>query len=204
MTTYWITLASLCIARFAAAQPGMAEDAPSEPAPEPPAPEAAPQPSQPPPGSTQATFLSTSSRPWEVLVDRSPACQTPCSIWVPPARFITFRSIGDRAPVLLEVGYLPPSPTIVQGKPLENGKYAAGVTFTTLSGMGLVTGVTLLAVGYGTGSDGMMTAGLITGIPCALGLYLSIRLMQSAVPEARIGPAQPYVAGNTVGLAGSF
>ena len=34
--------------------------------------------------------------------------------------------------------------------------------------------------------------------------HLSIRLMQSAVPKAEVLPAQPYVAGNTVGLAGSF
>jgi hypothetical protein len=203
MTMRRIVLVSLCLTSVATAQPGMTENTPGDPPPEL-VPEAAPQPSAPMPGSTQATFLSTSSRQWDVLVDQSPACQTPCSIWVPPTRFITFRSLGDQAPVLLEVGYLPSSPTIVHGKPYEGGKYAAGVTFTTLSGIGLVTGITLLAVGYGSGSDGMRTAGLITGIPSALGLYLSIRLMQSAVPKARIGPAQPYVAGNTVGLAGSF
>ena len=34
--------------------------------------------------------------------------------------------------------------------------------------------------------------------------YLSIRLLQSAVPKAEVLPARPYVAGNSVGLAGTF
>jgi len=196
-------------AATAHAQPGAetvpAPDGPppdvSEPAPA----ESAPQaPRQPPAGSTQATFVSTTSQPWEVLLDRQPVCATPCSMWVEPARFVTLRSMNERSRVLLDVGYLPPSPTIVAGKPLENGKYAAGITFTALSGMGLITGITLTAVGYGTDSRGMTTAGLITAVPSAIGLYLSIRLMQSAVPTVHIGPAQPYVAGNTVGLAGTF
>jgi hypothetical protein len=192
----------------AGAQPG-AEMAP-EPAP--PVPDASPemtsQPAppearQPPPGSTQAIFVSTAAQPWEVLLDREPVCQTPCSTWVPPMRFVTLRSI-ERAPVLLDVGYLPRSPTIVSGKPLETGKYAAGITFTTLSGMGLVTGIALAAVGCTTDHDGLCKAGVITGVPSAIGLYLSIQLMRSAVPKATIGPATPYAAGNTVGLAGTF
>lgn len=204
-------LMSACLVMIAAparAQPG-AEMAP-EPAP--PAPELGPEttpqpdrpePRQPPAGSTQATFVSTAAQPWEVLLDRQPVCQTPCSTWVPPMRFVTLRSL-ERSPVLLEVGYLPQSPTVVAGKPLESGKYAAGITFTALSGMGLATGIALAAVGCSTDRDGLCKAGVITGVPSAIGLYLSIQLMRSAVPKATIGPATPYAAGNTVGLAGTF
>jgi len=180
------------------AQPG------SEPATEPaPGPEAAPAqaPAGPPPGSTPATFTSTSGEPWEVLVDRHPACQTPCSIYVPPMQFVTLRS-RDR--VLLEVGTLPPTPVVVRGKHLSDGAYAGGIVGTTFSGMGLVTGITLTAVGCATDHSGLCTAGLITGGVSAVGLYLSIRLMQSAVPKAEVLPARPYVAGNSVGFAGTF
>ncbi len=217
------TIVTVCAASTAWAQPGASDPyippqpAPPEsagapvpqpqpalqPEPQPEQPGQPMQPMQPPPGSTQATFVSTTQQPWEVLLDRQPACQTPCSIYVPPMRFVTLRSF-ERSPVLLQVGYLPQSSVIVEGKPLENGKYAAGITFTALSGMALVTGVTLTAVGCATDRDGMCTAGLITGGVGGLGLYLSIQLMRSAVPTARVLPGQPYVSGNTVGLAGRF
>ena len=158
---------------------------------------------QPPPGSTQATFVSTSLEPWDVLLDRQPVCATPCSIWVEPMRFVSLRT-QERSPVRLDVGYLQPGSVAVAAKPLEQGKYAAGIVFTTFSGMGLVTGITLTAVGCSTDRSGMCTAGLITGGVSAVGLYGSILLMKSALPEARIGPATPYAAGNTIGLAGTF
>ncbi len=180
--------------RTAYAQPTPAE----EPVPQA---EAAPVPTGPPPGSTPATFTSASSEPWQVLIDRHPACETPCSIYVPPMRFVTLRS---RDHVLLEIGMLPPTPVVVRGTHLASGAYAGGIVGTTFAGMGVVTGITLTAVGCATDHRGMCTAGLITGGVSAVGLYLSIRLLQSAVPKAEVLPAQPYVAGNTVGLAGSF
>lgn len=76
--------------------------------------------------------------------------------------------------------------------------------FTSLSAMGLVTGVSLGTVGFATNSPGLKTAGIVTAVPCAIGLYASIELMRRALPRARIGPARPYVAGNQIGLAGRF
>ena len=131
------------------------------------------------------------------------ACATPCSIYVEPNRFVTLRSF-ERSPVLLDVGYLPQGSVVVQGKPYESGKHAAGITFTALSGAALVTGITLTSVGCATDRDGMCTAGLITGGVGAVGLYLSIQLMRSAIPKADVLPGQPYVSGHTVGLAGAF
>lgn len=207
----------LALAAPAVAQPGMT---PEQPAGAPPVeqplgdthPEGAPQPADqpaaydarpqgPPPGSTQASFVSTTSEGWEVLLDRQPACATPCSLYVPPMRYVTLRS-RDR--VLLDVGYLPAGSVVVRGKPLSQGAYAGGIIGTTFAGMGLVTGVALTAVGWGTGRDGMRTAGIITTVPSAIGLYLSIKLMQRAVPKAEVLPGTPYVGGNTVGLSGTF
>lgn len=191
-----------CFGATAYAQPA-AQMQPEQPPAEqnlapPPQPQA---PMQPEPGSTQATFMSASSEPWEVLLDRQPACETPCSIYVPPMRFVTLRS-RDR--VLLDVGMLPQGSVVVRGTHLRDGAYAGGIVGTTFSGMGLVTGITLTAVGWGTGKDGMRLAGLITGGVSAVGLYLSIRLMQSAVPKVEVLPGRPYVAANQIGLAGTF
>lgn len=192
-------LVTCALAAPVAAQPGLTPEQP--PAPVDNAPPAAPVPQGPPPGSTQATFVSTSSDGWEVLLDRQPACATPCSMYVPPMRYVTLRS---RSRVLLDIGYLPQGSVVVRGRPLSEGAYAGGIVGTTFAGMGLVTGITLTAVGCATDRDRMCTAGLITGGVSAVGLYLSIKLMQSAVPKAEVLPGAPYVAGNTVGLAGSF
>ncbi|MBL0217719.1 MAG: hypothetical protein IPQ07_28060 [Myxococcales bacterium] len=198
------------LAGGARAQPGAESGSVTMPVPEqalltetPPAiaPPAPAQPAGPAPGSTQATFVSGNAQPWEVLLDRQPACETPCSIYVPPMRFVTLRA-RDR--VMLEVGYLPQGSVVVRGWHFADGAYAGGIIGTTFSGMGLATGITLTAVGCATDRRIMCTAGLITGGVSAVGLYLSIRLMQSAVPKAEVLPGRPYVSGNTVGLAGTF
>ena len=79
--------------------------------------------------------------------------------------------------------------------------YATGIVFTSLSGMALVTGITLTAVGCATDHDGMCTAGLITGGVGAVGLYGSIYLMRKALPRFSVGPARPYVSGTQVGVS---
>lgn len=158
---------------------------------------------QPPAGSTHATFVSTSGMQWDVTLGEEPVCSTPCQLWVPPLQFVALHS-HEEVPVRLDVGYLGGGDVTVAAKPLAEGEYAAGVVFTTFSAMGLVTGVTLGIVGASTHSSGLTTAGIVTTIPCAIGLYASIELMEHALPRAHIGPARPYVAGNQVGLAGRF
>ena len=157
----------------------------------------------PPPGSTRATILSTSALQWDVSLGEQPVCATPCQLWVPPLAFVALHSREDD-PVRVDVGYLAGGDVTIAVKPLDEGEYAAGVVFTSLSAMGLVTGVSLGTVGFATNSSGLKTAGIVTAVPCAIGLYASIELMRRALPRAQIGPARPYVAGNQVGLAGRF
>ena len=152
---------------------------------------------------TRATIVSTTSEQWDVTVDKQPACSTPCTLPIGPLQFITLKS-QEPSPVVLDVGYMPAGDLMVSAKPLANGIYATGIVFTSLSGMALVTGVTLTAVGYGADKDGMKTAGWITGITGAVGLYGSIWLMRHALPKVQIGPAQPYATGNQIGLTGNF
>jgi hypothetical protein len=155
------------------------------------------------PAPTRATFVSTSEDQWDVSVDRQPACSTPCSLELYPMQFIALRS-QERSPVRLDVGYLPQGDLIVTGKPLANGMYAGGIVMTSFAGMAVVTGITLTAVGCSTDRDGMCTAGLITGVAGAVGLYGGIYLMRRALPRYSVGPASPYVAHNQVGLTGRF
>jgi hypothetical protein len=201
------------LAAPAAAQPGqtpMPSDPPPVmqpqpyPQPMPPDVQSIP-PEQPPPGATRATFVSTGEARWDVRIDNNAVCSTPCSLLVDPMRYITLYS-QERTPARLVVGPLPPGDVLVQAKPRAQGAFAAGVTFTTLSGMGLATGITLTAVGCATDRRVMCDAGLITGGASAVALYLSIDLLRSSLPRVDIGPAQamPYAAGNTVGLAGRF
>jgi hypothetical protein len=195
-----IALAICCLSTPVLAQPAPA--APAEPPSSAPG-QTPPAAEQPPPGSSHATFISTTAVGWDVTLDDQLVCATPCSVWVPPLHFVALHS-HEADPVRLDVGYMPAGDVLVRAKPLSSGAYAAGITFVTLSSMGLVTGVTLTAVGCATNNDGMCKGGIITGVAGALGLYGSILLMRHALPKAHIGPATPYVSGTQVGLAGQF
>jgi type IV secretory pathway VirB10-like protein len=164
---------------------------------------------QPPPMQqqppTRASFVSTGMARWDVRIDNNAVCSTPCSTLIDPMRFITLHS-QERNSERLAVGYLPPGDVLVQAKPRAQGAFAAGVTFTSLSGMGLATGITLTAVGCATDRGTMCKAGLITGVARGFGLYFSIDLILRSLPRVYVGPAQatPYATRDTVGVAGRF
>lgn len=220
MRTYGLSIVALfAIHGTAAAQAPGAEVSAGAVPPAPPEAQAAPLPdsqvapindAQPPPqpfdpatSPTRVTFVSSSEQQWDVWVDREPICGTPCTLGLHGTQYVALRS-QERNPIRLDVGYVPPGDLMVSAKPLSNGVYATGIVVTTFSGMALATGITLTAVGYGTDRSGMATAGLITGISGAVGLYAGIYLMRKALPRVTVGPAQPYVGANQVGLAGTF
>lgn len=152
---------------------------------------------------TRATFVSTSSEPWDVTVDGRPACTTPCTLELDPVQFVGLAS-QERRPVLLDVGRLPPGAHVVTGKPLERGMYAGGIVATTLGGMALVVGITFTAVGAAKDRAGMKTAGLITGAAGLVALGGGIYLMLSAVPGVSVEPAAPRAAIPVLGVAAAF
>jgi hypothetical protein len=104
--------------------------------------------------------------------------------------------------VILEVGTLPPGEFLVSARPLQSGKYAGGVTATTLGGMALAIGITFVSVGLAKDKSGFTTAGLITGGAGALALPFGIYLMLDAVPTVSVERAGPPGAG--VGVGGAF
>jgi len=192
------------------AQPPPPPPATTSAAPPPPPPTSAAPPPPPPsesapqaPAPTRATFVSTTSEQWDVLVDNQPTCATPCTGPLFPQQVVVLRS-QDSDPVLLEVGRLPPGDLLVSGKPLQRGMYAGGIVATTLGGMALAVGITLTAVGLAKDRSGLTTAGVITGGVGALALPGGIYLMVKALPAATVGGAPPQVSGMAAGLAGSF
>jgi hypothetical protein len=201
----WSSLFVLTLAGTAFAQPGQIYDpnAPTAPPPEVQPPPAPPPAYQPNASTTHATFVSTGETRWDVRVDGNAVCTTPCSLYIEPLRYVTMHS-QDAAPTKLSVGYMPQGAVLVRAEPRASGAFAAGVTFTSLSGMGLATGITLTAVGCSTDRSGMCNAGLITGVASAVGLYLSIGLIRSALPRVHVERAQPYVTGQTVGVIRRF
>ena len=210
-----LSLFVLALGGTAFAQPGQIYDpnAPTAPPPEvrePPPPPMqqqqqppGPQPYQPNANSTHATFVSTGETRWDVRVDGNAVCTTPCSLFIEPLRYVTMHS-QDAAPTKLSVGYMPQGAVMVKAQPRANGAFGAGVTFTTLSGMGLATGITLTAVGCSTDRNTMCNAGLITGVASAVGLYLSIGLIRSSLPRVHVDRVQPYATGQTVGVIRHF
>lgn len=190
---YGSLIALLALRGVASAQPG------AEPEPQPEIQQQQPQAVAP----TRATFVSTGEEKWDVWIDQQPACATPCSLGVMPLQFIVLRT-QEREPIRLDVGYLPAGDLMVTAKPMSSGLYAGGIVMTTFAGMGLATGITLTAVGCATDHSTMCKAGIITAVPSAIGLYVGIYWMRKALPKVSVGAATPYVAGNQVGLAGTF
>lgn len=194
MRNHATTLVLIALCGVAEAQPGLQPPEDMTPP---------PRTQQPPPGSTHATFISATGVKWDVLLDQQLACETPCTTWVIPLQFVELHSREDR-PAHLDVGYLNGGDVMVTAEPMSQGLFAAGITFTTLTGLGLAAGITLTAVGCSTDRTTMCHAGIITAIPTAIGLYGSILMIRAALPKAHLGPASPYVTGSQVGLAGTF
>lgn len=162
-------------------------------------------PREPIAGGTRTTFVSTTETRWDVRIDQNAVCTTPCSLYVEPGRFITMHT-QHRHPQKVSVGYLPPGDFVVNAKPRSEGAFATGITFTTLSGAAVITGITLTAVGCNTDNGAMCKAGVITGVAGGLGLITFIPMIKRSLPKAMVGPAtgQPYVNGQTAGIAGTF
>jgi hypothetical protein len=173
------------------------------------APGEAPGAQAPPQGAAPVDFVSTSrSMGWKVWVDGQLTCATPCRLWLTPGQWVTLKT-RERRPVLKRLGAIGGQALRVEAKPLHTGAYATGITFTTLGGMAVVTGVTLGAVGCFSDRDGLCTAGKITGVSGALVLGGAIWLMRRALPKVRMYPlggrgVTLYTTGNTAGAIAEF
>lgn len=144
-----------------------------------------------PAGSVKVDFVSGSgSVRWDVYVDDEASCTTPCSQWVDPARPLVLRSRED-APDKLRVGGIDPSagPVQIVATPMSRKRLATGITFTSLGGMAVVTGIALMGVGCSDDDrDGMCDAGVITGLAGAAVTIGGIYLIRSSFARYHLQP----------------
>lgn len=146
-----------------------------------------------PPGTVKVDFVSANpANRWEVYADDEVLCSTPCSKWVDPVRPVMLRAREDSfgAPDKVQV------PTLVEqanygalqlkAHGTARGQLVTGMTFLSLTGMALITGITLTALGCATDRGGMCTGGLISMGAGALGGAGSLWLMLDALPKAEV------------------
>lgn len=196
------------VAVLTAATVGPSLAQPSAPPSEP----AAPMPIAPPPPAprgVETEFVSATEMPWEVMVDRQSICETPCTLQLDGLHWVTMRT-REAAPLRLEVGNLGARPSRVTAEDIGTGKYATGITFATLGGMAVVTGIVFTAVGCSSDDrEGMCTAGLITGGAGLAAVGLGVFLIRAGMPSVHVRALERrgmalYATGRTAGVAGAF
>jgi hypothetical protein len=147
-----------------------------------------------PPGTVKVDFVSgdAASR-WDVYADDVVICTTPCARYVNAERPVMLRARDEafmgspdkvRVTNLLAVGG---GHLQLQAHGTARGQLATGISFTALTGMGVITGITLASVGcFSSDEHGFCTPGLITlGVTAPL-LAASIWLITDSMPRAEV------------------
>jgi hypothetical protein len=151
-----------------------------------------------PPGAVKVSFVSgnPASR-WDVYADDQVICTTPCARWVDPTRPImlrtreggSFLSASDRVQVPNLLGQSSQHLQL-NAHGTANGELVTGITFTTFSGMAVITGITLTALGCGSSEhSGFCTGGLISLAAGAAALAGSLYLILDSRAHPEILPA---------------
>jgi hypothetical protein len=149
-----------------------------------------------PPGTVKVDFVSANpASRWDVYADDEVICSTPCARWVSPNRPIMLRT--------REAGFLSPSDKVqvdnllgapgphlqLQAHGTANGELVTGITFTTFSGMAVISGISLTGIGCSSSDrPGMCKAGIITMGVGAVALVGSIYLILDSRAHAAIVP----------------
>jgi hypothetical protein len=154
-----------------------------------------------PPGTVSVDFVSTSdSVRWDVYIDDQAACTTPCAAWVDPNRPLALRTRETSKKLSVERLATNLGPLQIAARPTRNGPLLTGMTFTSLGGMAVITGITLTAIGCSDDDrEGMCNAGLITGVSGAAVTAGAIWLMLRARAKLEV---RPLFGNDTFGLAG--
>jgi len=159
----------------------------------PPSPEDGPV-QEPPPGMVTVSVVSEyEEQVWDVYAGGNLVCTTPCTKWFSPRQHLVFKARnGDRLFVpgvgreALQARY-----AIVVAEGTSYAKQVNGIVFTTFGGMGLVTAITLTAVGCSQVQEraGMCSAGLITGGVSVPVTAFALWMLLDSGPKAHVLPA---------------
>ena len=153
-------------------------------------------------GTMKVDFVSgTADRTWEVVVDEKLVCSTPCTQWVRPDAPLVMRAFQgkDRKGGTVSFpdlrAHAAEAPLEIRAYPKSRGELATGITFTSVGGVTLTTGVVLTAVGCGD-SAASCRGGIITALVGAAVTAGAIWLILDSTPRADITPrAQPQESG---------
>lgn len=174
---------------------------------------------EPPPGMVEVDFVSNErGRIWDVYVGDNLVCRTPCLRAFPARESFFLESQRGEAIFIPEVGpeAAKARRALVVAESTHSGKRVNGIVFTTLGGMGLITGITLTAAGCSNLSEraAMCNAGLITGGISLPLTAAAIWMIVDARPRAHVLPILPdrpsgkdagvKVTVTPTGLAGTF
>ena len=150
-----------------------------------------------PPGAVKVDFVSgnPASR-WDVYADDQVICTTPCARWVDPHRPVMLRtreggglfSPSDRVQVPNLLAHAGQAHLQLQAHGTASGKLVSGITFTTFSGMAVISGIALTGLGCSTDRSGMCTAGMITMGAGSVALLGSIYLILDSRARADLVP----------------
>ena len=104
------------------------------------------------------------------------------------ARDESFGGSPDKVRVINLLDHAAEGRVQLQAHHTARGQLATGITFTALSGMGMITGITLTGTGYGFDHDTMGKAGIITMVVSAPLLAGSIWLILDSRARAEVVP----------------
>jgi hypothetical protein len=149
-----------------------------------------------PPGTVKVAFVSAdASSRWDVYADDVVICTTPCERYVSAERPVMLRArdepfMGppDRVRVLNLLDHAGEGRLQLQAHHTARGELATGITFTALTGMGVLAGVALAGTGCGLGESGMCKGGIITTVVSAPLLAGSIWLILDSQARAEVLP----------------
>lgn len=173
----------------------------------------------PGPGMIEVEFVAGQpDRVWEVYAGGEMICTTPCLRMLPAGQPFLLESQYEETVFVpdLSAEAKRSRRTMLIADGVNRGKHVNGIVFTTFGGMGVVTGITLAAVGC---SDlerrpGTCTAGLITGGVSIPVTAFALWLLLDGLPKAHALPVeilpaqtgQPPVSLSLTpnGIAGTF
>lgn len=150
-----------------------------------------------PAGTVRVDIVSGSADSrWDVYVDDEVICSTPCQRWLNPSRPIYLRARDNGmigAPDRIRLAGLGPQAyggaVQLQAHPTSQGKFVTGITFTSLGGMGVMTGGMLALLGCRDEERaGLCSGGLITAGAGALVAAGSVWLILDSFPKAEVVP----------------
>jgi hypothetical protein len=147
----------------------------------------------PPPGMVAVSVVSEHEHQvWDVYAGRNLVCTTPCTQWVSPRQHLVLKSREGDELFVPGVGREAQRArhAILVAEGTSYAKHVNGIVFTTLGGMGVVTAITLTAVGCSQVQEraGMCSAGLITGGASLPVTAFALWMLLDSSPKAHVLP----------------